>query len=96
MTYLEAAIAVLRDAKQPLTTRQVTDSAIVQGLIEPTGKTPDASMSAVLYAALRSGSDLVKLETIGTKRAVRGTVRWTVRPGRRSTSAKVAVRADSR
>jgi hypothetical protein len=81
MRYYEAAIEVLKAAKRPLTVREITDQAIKRGLIRPKGKTPAATMSAVLYVRLRNHPDLVKLEDQGNKRAVRGSVRWTLRRG---------------
>jgi hypothetical protein len=79
MSYFDAAIKVLEQASTPLTTREVADAAIKNGLVKPQGNTPQATMSAALYTRLRTDSRLVKLEKPGTKRAVRGTVRWTVR-----------------
>ena len=77
---MEAAVAVLRRARRPLTTREVTDEAIRLGLIRPHGKTPVASMSAQLYGALAKGTPkLVKLEESGPRRARRGSVRWQVK-----------------
>jgi HB1, ASXL, restriction endonuclease HTH domain len=79
MKYYEAAIEVLKAAKRPLTVEEITNQAVEAGLIAPHGKTPAASMSAVLY---RTGNrrDLIKLEDRGEKRAKRGSVRWTLRP----------------
>lgn len=81
MRYFEAAIEVLKVAKQPLTAQEITDRAIKGGLITPNGKTPVASMNAALYGRLRNHPDLVKLEDRGDKRAKRGSVRWTLRLG---------------
>ena len=81
MTYLEAALEVLRNAERPLTTRQVVDEAVERGLIAPTGKTPDASMSAALYGELHTSSRVLKLAAPGPTRAARGTVRWVLRDG---------------
>ncbi|HEY5182203.1 MAG TPA: winged helix-turn-helix domain-containing protein [Dermatophilaceae bacterium] len=81
MTYLEAALRVLRDEGRPLGTRELTDLAIARGLIVPVGKTPDASMATVLYAELQRGAMIRKLEMPGPTRAARGTVRWVLNPG---------------
>ena len=78
MTYLEAALKVLHDEARPLGTRELTNLAIMRGLISPTGKTPDASMSTVLYAAVQRGSEVRKIESPGPTRARRGSVRWTL------------------
>jgi hypothetical protein len=80
MTYYEAALEILRSARRPLTTREVTDLAITQGLIGPVGKTPHASMARVLYLRVRKDPELVKIEDLGDARAKRGTVRWMLRP----------------
>jgi hypothetical protein len=79
MTYYEAAIEVLRAAKRPLTTQEITNRAIEKGLITPSGKTPEATMAAVLYVRLPNDPDLLKLEDRGDRRAKRGSVRWTLR-----------------
>jgi hypothetical protein len=75
-TFLEAVFRVLHEAGHPLTTRELVDSAIASGLIDPVGKTPEATMSAVLYRTVRDDSRLKKLEEPGAFRAKKGTVRW--------------------
>jgi len=82
MTYYEAALQVLRSARHPLTTREITARAMERGLIKPQGKTPHGTMSAELYMRLPSDPELVELEVPGNGRAKRGSVRWTVRRGR--------------
>jgi HB1, ASXL, restriction endonuclease HTH domain len=62
MTYYEAALQVLRSTQRPLTTREVTEHAIRSGLITPRGKTPNQSMTRMLYLAARHDPELVKLE----------------------------------
>lgn len=79
MTYYEAALQILRSAGHPLTTHEITDLAITEGLIAPTGKTPQASMSRVLYLRVRSDPELVKVDDPVNVRAKRGSVRWTLR-----------------
>jgi hypothetical protein len=79
MTYYDAALQVLRSVQRPLTTREITDRAVKSGLITPVGKTPEATMEAVLYLRLRSDSELVKLAELANVRAKRGSVRWTLR-----------------
>jgi hypothetical protein len=59
MTYYDAAIEVLRAAKRPLSTQEITNEAIKRGLIKPTGKTPESTMGARLYIQLRNNPDLV-------------------------------------
>jgi hypothetical protein len=80
MTYYEAALQVLRSVGRPLTIHEITDEAVERGLIIPRGKTPHATMAAALYVrTARNDPQLVKLEDRGSKRAKRGSVRWTLR-----------------
>ena len=79
MTFLEAAYQILKSSRRPLTTQEITKRALEQGLIDTSGKTPGATMSAALYRALRTGNNLVKLDDPGLRRARRGSVRWTMR-----------------
>jgi HB1, ASXL, restriction endonuclease HTH domain len=79
LTYLEAVFRVLHEAGRPLTTRELVDSAIASGLIRPGGKTPEATMGAVLYRTIQGESPLRKLEEPGTLRAKPGTVRWALK-----------------
>jgi HB1, ASXL, restriction endonuclease HTH domain len=78
VTYLEAAIKVLKSSRRPLSTNEIVERAIARGLTQPTGKTPAATMSAVLYRHLGEGSQLRQIAEPGPRRAVRGTVRWTL------------------
>lgn len=80
MTYREAVLHVLRSARHPLTTREITDQALEKGLINPRGKTPHQTMQARLYTWVRTDPELVKLESPGRGgRAKRGSVRWALR-----------------
>jgi hypothetical protein len=75
MTFLEAAEAVLRSARRPLTTREIVELALEKGLLNPRGKTPEATMSAALYGAPPGGAIQRDYEP-GLARARRGSVRW--------------------
>lgn len=79
-TFLAAAIEVLRASGRPMTTREITDEALSQGLVQTRGKTPAATMSAALYAAARQGRVIRRMSEPGPNRAVRGSVRWTLPP----------------
>lgn len=80
MRYYEAALQVLRSAERPLTAREITERAISEGLITPTGRTPHVTMNAKLYVRGKNDPELVKLQVPGQKgRAENGTVRWTLR-----------------
>ena len=75
VTFLAAAIVVLRRSKRPMTSREITERALELHLIPSTGKTPEATMSAALYGAPKEGP--VQREwTAGAHRAIRGSVRW--------------------
>lgn len=79
--FLEAAIAVLETSNKPLTLREIVAEAIGRGLIEPAGKTPEATMSARLYVYVRDDPNarVVRVADPGAARARRGSVRWTLR-----------------
>jgi hypothetical protein len=80
-SYVEAAVEVLPDARRPLTTREMTDEALRRGLIPAAGKTPQNSMSARLYVAVRDNPDgpIKRLSEEGHGRAARGSVRWALK-----------------
>jgi hypothetical protein len=54
MTYLEAGRTILTQSRQPLHYAEITRRALDQGLIEPTGRTPDATMGSRLYTETRN------------------------------------------
>lgn len=89
MRFIEAAEEVLRGERRPLTAREITELALVRGLIDTHGKTPEATMSAALYGA-PADSPIRREFQPGRERAVRGSVRWIIatanpgKPGRRS------------
>ncbi|TMC49246.1 MAG: hypothetical protein E6J14_09280 [Chloroflexi bacterium] len=78
MSFLTAAETVLRSARRPLTVREVTEGALRRGLISPSGKTPEATMSSALYLAARRDPNgpLRREFTPGHGRAARDSVRW--------------------
>jgi HB1, ASXL, restriction endonuclease HTH domain len=78
LTYFEAALTILSSAESPLTTRQITEHALRQGLITTRGRTPEATMSAALYRKLGTDDKLVKIDVRAQKRAGHGTVRWAI------------------
>jgi hypothetical protein len=81
MTYLEAALEILRSSRRPLTIPEITERAISSKMVVPRGKTPQATMGAALYRALGTDNRLVKMGDPGSMRAKPGSVRWTVRKG---------------
>jgi hypothetical protein len=81
MTFLQAAIEVLRSSDRPLTVREITEMALAQRLLAPLGRTPIQTMAAALYTFTRSrpGGPIERLYVEGRTRAARGTVRWSLR-----------------
>lgn len=79
MTYLDAALQILKSSRYPLSTREIIERALEERLIVTQGKTPEATMKTALYRAADADAELVKIEVPGRGRAKRGSVRWTVR-----------------
>ena len=79
MTYLEAAVVILKASGAPLTAAEITKRAVHRDLIQPSGKTPEATMSARLYVESRRnpGFPIRRVFDPGAQRARRGSVRWT-------------------
>jgi HB1, ASXL, restriction endonuclease HTH domain len=80
-SYFEAAVQVLTKAGRPLSTTEITDHALSQGLIMPRGKTPRDTMSAVLYTTIRDdpATPLLRLHHPGETHTRANTVRWVLR-----------------
>jgi hypothetical protein len=78
MTYVQAAEFVLKSARRSLDVSAIVETALAKGLIQPTGKTPKATMSAALYGlAKASPRGRIRREYLrGVSRAKRGSVRW--------------------
>ena len=58
MTYLEAAYQILSAEGRPLHYQEITGLALEQGLISPTGLTPDATMGSRLYTDTKQEGSL--------------------------------------
>jgi hypothetical protein len=80
-SYLGAALAILAGVGRPMTSRELTEEALRQGLIKPAGKTPQHTMAAKLYTEINRNpnSRLIRLAEEGPTRALRGSVRWALR-----------------
>lgn len=78
MTYLDAAIAVLKASGKPMTVADITETALDQRLIRTHGKTPVASMSAALHVYTRNADtpEIRREFRPGGTRAARDSVRW--------------------
>ena len=53
----EATIVILRKAKEPLHAREITERLLVEGLWKTSGKTPQATVSAILYSDIQKKGD---------------------------------------
>jgi hypothetical protein len=78
MSYVDAALLVLRTARRPMTVEEITERAIEKGLIAPKGKTPVATMRAALYVHVREVSDspIHRQFTPGVGSRAANGVRW--------------------
>jgi hypothetical protein len=77
MTYLDAAVAVLKETDSPMTALEITDQAIERGLLDSVHKTPEATMIPAPYMHVKRGGQRVRcVSEPGQKRARRETVRW--------------------
>ena len=78
MSYVDAAVAILKAARRPLTVQEITEQALSKGFIKPGGKTPRASMSAALYLHVRDVREthIRRVFRAGPTRAARDSVRW--------------------
>ena len=53
MIFKEAAYHILREEKIPLSAKEIAKIALKDGLITSDGKTPDATMAAVIYTDIK-------------------------------------------
>ncbi|MBN1643176.1 MAG: restriction endonuclease [Anaerolineae bacterium] len=57
MTFLEAAYEILREAGEPIHFREITERALQRGLVHTDGKTPAASLNAVITLDIKRAKD---------------------------------------
>lgn len=55
LSYKQAALYLLEREQHPMTAKEIVTVAIEEGLIESTGKTPDATLAGQLYTMQREG-----------------------------------------
>ena len=81
LTFPDAAEKVLRRTGRPLRAEEIVSKAIKLGLLTTLGKTPVRSMSAALYVkqARSPRGRFLRVAKPGPSRAVRNSVRWTLR-----------------
>jgi hypothetical protein len=81
-SYLEAAIQILSEAQQPMTTAEITAAALQHNLIVAQGRTPQKTMEARLYLAVRDDPTcpIQRIFSPGASgRAARNSVRWVLK-----------------
>jgi len=74
MNFKEAAYHVLGKEKRPLSTKEITQIALKEGLITTDGKTPDATMGAVIYTDIKQKGE--KSLFVKVKRGLFGLREW--------------------
>jgi hypothetical protein len=81
VTFLGATLTVLEANGRSMTAREILSGAMERGLLASAGKTPDATLTALLYTYVRNHPDgpLVRIAEPGPSRARRGSVRWALR-----------------
>ncbi len=64
VSFKKAAENILQKADAPLTTKEITDLALEEGLIKTSGQTPEATMGAQLYLDIKNNknSPFIKVE----------------------------------
>lgn len=77
LTFVDAAVEVLRRRGEALSLEEILGSALQMGLLRPRGKTPLRSLSARLYLELARPHPRVRRVAIQRRaRAARHSVRW--------------------
>ncbi len=72
MTYLEAALTILKQAGEPLHYQEIAERALAQKLIRPSGLTPNATMGSRLYTDIKQDES----RFIKTGRGTFGLANW--------------------
>ena len=65
MTVKNAAIQILRSAGKPLHAKEIAKRAIKDGLWQSEGKTPDATVGAILYSDIKKNDDKSAFVKVG-------------------------------
>ncbi len=82
LSFLDAAITILKETRREMTARELAAMALERGLVRSSGRTPDATLAPQLYVRVRKqpGGPLRRVAEAGPSRARRGSVRWVWRP----------------
>lgn len=78
LSFLDAAITILKETKREMTARELAAMALERGLVRSSGRTSDTTLAAQLYVRVREQLDgpLCRVAGAGPSRARRGSVRW--------------------
>jgi hypothetical protein len=78
LDFFSAALEILRTDERPLTSGEIVQAALSRGLIRSSGRTPQKTMEARLYLAIRDDPEcpVERIFEPGALRARRGSVRW--------------------
>lgn len=78
MSFLRAGISILKETGREMTATEIARIALERGLVESSGKTPDATLAAQFYVYVRNHPQgpLRKIAEPGVLRVRRGSVRW--------------------
>jgi len=68
MTFLETAYIILKERKSPLTAEGILSEATKRGLVQTKGKTPEATMAAIIYTDIKKKGKESKFQKIGKGR----------------------------
>jgi len=74
MKFKEAAYKVLKEEKTPLSSKEITEIALKEGLITTDGKTPAATIGAVIYTDIKQKGE--KSLFVKVKRGLFGLREW--------------------
>lgn len=67
MSYKQVALHLLEREQRPMTAREIVSIAINEGLIESTGKTPDATLAGQIYTEIQHLGDRSPIKLIGPR-----------------------------
>jgi hypothetical protein len=80
LSYVEAAVEILRSEGRPLTSQEIIKLAVQRDLLHLKGKTPNSTLQAVLYVGYRNQNfPITRLAQPGHTKAKRGSVRWVLK-----------------
>lgn len=66
-TFKQAALKILEEEKEPLSAKEITDRALLKGILLTAGATPEATMAAQLYVDIKENKDS-KFQKVGKGR----------------------------